>query len=82
MREGGRIKIENISDSCIEPEHWVENDLESVACSIYPELTGIKGELLSSGALKAGMSGSGSAFFRDLCITSSPVDCNEPPHTA
>jgi len=63
MREGGRIKIENISDSCIEPEHWVENDLESVACSIYPELTGIKGELLSSGALKAGMSGSGSAFF-------------------
>ena len=63
MHERGRIKIENISDSCIVPEHWVENDLESVACSIYPELTGIKGELLSSGALKAGMSGSGSAFF-------------------
>lgn len=62
-RERGRIKIENISDSCIVPEHWVENDLESVACGIYPELTGIKGELLSSGALKAGMSGSGSAFF-------------------
>lgn len=62
-RERDRIKIENIYDSCIVPEHWVENDLESVACSIYPELTGIKGELLSSGALKAGMSGSGSAFF-------------------
>ncbi|HPI92936.1 MAG TPA: 4-(cytidine 5'-diphospho)-2-C-methyl-D-erythritol kinase [Deltaproteobacteria bacterium] len=62
-REGDRIKIEKISDTCIEPEHWVSNDLEFVACTLYPELTGIKGELLSSGALKAGMSGSGSAFF-------------------
>lgn len=62
-RERGRIKIEEIYDTCIVPEHWVENDLESLACSMYPELTGIKGELISSGALKAGMSGSGSAFF-------------------
>jgi 4-diphosphocytidyl-2-C-methyl-D-erythritol kinase len=62
-RTGGRIKIENIDDCCIAPENWVENDLESAACNLYPELTRIKGELLSTGALKAGMSGSGSAFF-------------------
>jgi len=61
--EPGRIKIEKTSDRCIVPEHWVVNDLESVACTLYPELTVIKGELLSSGALKAGMSGSGSAVF-------------------
>lgn len=61
--EEGRIKIEKTCDTCIAPEHWVENDLESVACTIYPELTGIPGELIRSGALRAGMSGSGSAFF-------------------
>lgn len=62
-REEGRIKIEKIRYHCIEPEDWVRNDLEHVACNIYPELARIKEELISSGALKAGMSGSGSAFF-------------------
>ncbi|HVN72763.1 MAG TPA: 4-(cytidine 5'-diphospho)-2-C-methyl-D-erythritol kinase [Desulfomonilia bacterium] len=61
--EEDRIKIEKIKYNCIMPENWVRNDLESVACNIYPELTRIKGELISSGALKAGMSGSGSAVF-------------------
>jgi 4-diphosphocytidyl-2-C-methyl-D-erythritol kinase len=58
-----KIKIDSSKNNCIVPEHWVKNDLESVACEIYPELTRIKGELISSGALEAGMSGSGSAFF-------------------
>lgn len=58
-----RIKIVNANYHCIVPEVWVKNDLESVACNIYPELTRIKEELISSGALKAGMSGSGSAVF-------------------
>jgi 4-diphosphocytidyl-2-C-methyl-D-erythritol kinase len=58
-----RIKIVNAKYHCIVPEVWVRNDLESVACNIYPELTRIKEELISSGALKAGMSGSGSAVF-------------------
>ncbi len=62
-RDEDRIKIEKTKDHCIEPEDWVRNDLESVACNIYPELTRIKEELISSGALKAGMSGSGSAVF-------------------
>lgn len=59
----GRIKIEKIRYHCIEPERWISNDLEHVACNIYPELARIKEELISSGALEAGMSGSGSAFF-------------------
>ena len=60
-QEGDRIKIDRYY--CIAPEHMVKNDLESVACNIYPGLTRLKGELISSGALKAGMSGSGSAVF-------------------
>jgi len=62
-QDGNRIKIDKIRYNCIEPELWVRNDLEVAACDIYPELTRIKGELISSGALKAGMSGSGSAVF-------------------
>jgi len=56
-------RIEPKNSQCIEPEHWVENDLESVACRLYPEMACIKDELIGSGALRAGMSGSGSAFF-------------------
>lgn len=62
-RDEDRIKIEKSEYHCIVPEVWVKNDLESVACNIYPELTRIKEELIGSGALKAGMSGSGSAVF-------------------
>jgi len=62
-RDRGRIKIEKIRDHCIAPEDWVMNDLERVACTLYPELARIQEELISSGALEAGMSGSGSAFF-------------------
>jgi 4-diphosphocytidyl-2-C-methyl-D-erythritol kinase len=62
-REGDRIKIDQTEHHCIAPEVWVRNDLEPVACKIYPELARIKEELIGSGALKAGMSGSGSAVF-------------------
>jgi 4-diphosphocytidyl-2-C-methyl-D-erythritol kinase len=58
-----RIKIDRINNDCIAPEQWVANDLEAVAFGIHPELTGIKVELFRAGALKAGMSGSGSAVF-------------------
>jgi 4-diphosphocytidyl-2-C-methyl-D-erythritol kinase len=62
-RDEDRIKIEKTEYHCIVPEFWVRNDLEPVACNIYPELTRMKEELIGSGALKAGMSGSGSAVF-------------------
>ena len=58
-----RIKIDVVYNDCIAPEQWVANDLEAVAFGIHPELTGIKVELFRAGALKAGMSGSGSAVF-------------------
>ena len=58
-----RIKIDTVNNDCIAPEQWVANDLEAVAFGIHPELTGIKVELFRAGALKAGMSGSGSAVF-------------------
>jgi 4-diphosphocytidyl-2-C-methyl-D-erythritol kinase len=61
--DGAMDKIKDNNSQCIEPEHWVENDLESAAFAIYPEIAGIKDELIGSGALRAGMSGSGSAFF-------------------
>ncbi len=51
------------SNQCIVPEHWVENDLESATFDLYPEIAGIRDELIGAGALRAGMSGSGSAFF-------------------
>ena len=58
-----RITIDTVYNDCIAPEQWVANDLEAVAFGIHPELTGIKVELFRAGALKAGMSGSGSAVF-------------------
>ncbi|MCE5275152.1 MAG: 4-(cytidine 5'-diphospho)-2-C-methyl-D-erythritol kinase [Deltaproteobacteria bacterium] len=61
--DGNGITIDSIKENCIEPEHWVLNDLEVVAFDIHPELTRIKVELMKAGALKAGMSGSGSAVF-------------------
>jgi 4-diphosphocytidyl-2-C-methyl-D-erythritol kinase len=61
--ESNRIKIYMQTDDFIAPENWVENDLESAVLDIYPELTNIKVELISAGALSAGMSGSGSAVF-------------------
>jgi 4-diphosphocytidyl-2-C-methyl-D-erythritol kinase len=61
--EEDRITIDTIDSNGIMPEHWVFNDLEAVVFGIHPELTGIKVELIKAGALKAGMSGSGSAVF-------------------
>jgi 4-diphosphocytidyl-2-C-methyl-D-erythritol kinase len=60
--EDNRIKIYK-QYNVIAPELWVLNDLESVVLDIYPELTNIKKDLIGVGALNAGMSGSGSAFF-------------------
>lgn len=61
--EDDRIKIYWQKNVYIAPELWVLNDLESVVLDIYPELTNIKKDLIGAGALNAGMSGSGSAFF-------------------
>jgi 4-diphosphocytidyl-2-C-methyl-D-erythritol kinase len=61
--EDDRIKIYRQKNLFIAPELWVLNDLESVVLDIYPELTNIRKDLIGAGALNAGMSGSGSAFF-------------------
>ena len=68
------FKIDNIGKNVIAPEQCLENDLETAAFGLCPELGMIKAELLESGASGALMSGSGSSVFgvfedRDhLCI--------------
>jgi len=47
----------------VAPENVLMNALEAVAFKLHPELAELKEELLSSGALGALMSGSGSAVF-------------------
>ncbi len=61
--EDDRFKIYKRKSVCIAPELWVLNDLESVVLDIYPDLTSVRKDLIGAGALNAGMSGSGSAFF-------------------
>ena len=43
------------------------NDLESVTCSMYPELKDIKDYLYEKGAIYASMSGSGSSIYGIFC---------------
>ena len=58
-----RFTIDSISNNIIAPEQWLENDLETAAFGICPELKLIKAELINAGALGVLMSGSGSSVF-------------------
>ena len=61
--EKDTLTIYNIGNIMIAPEQWLENDLETAAFGICPELRLIKEELLVAGALGVLMSGSGSSIF-------------------
>lgn len=52
-------------------KNWVENDFETYAFQVHPEIGAIKQRLYDNGALFASMSGSGSAVFG---IFEKPVD--------
>lgn len=58
-----RFTIDSIRNNIIAPEQWLENDLETAAFGICPELKLIKAELINAGALGVLMSGSGSSVF-------------------
>lgn len=58
-----RLTIEYIDNKIFAPEQWLENDLETAAFGICPELKLIKAELVEAGALGVLMSGSGSSVF-------------------
>lgn len=58
-----RFTIDNKGYNVIAPEQWLENDLETAAFGICPELKLIKSELIDAGALGVLMSGSGSSVF-------------------
>ncbi|HHO77001.1 MAG TPA: 4-(cytidine 5'-diphospho)-2-C-methyl-D-erythritol kinase [Deltaproteobacteria bacterium] len=61
--EKDRFTIHDIGNDIISPEQWLENDLETAAFGICPELGLIKEELHNAGALGVLMSGSGSSVF-------------------
>ncbi len=58
-----RFTIDSIRCNVIEPEQLLENDLETAAFGICPDLKLIKAELINAGALGVLMSGSGSSVF-------------------
>jgi 4-diphosphocytidyl-2-C-methyl-D-erythritol kinase len=58
-----RFTIDSVKNDIFAPEQWLENDLETAAFGICPELKLIKAELLEAGALGVLMSGSGSSVF-------------------
>src|SRR5437016_6548360 len=59
-------------DSACEADVWT-NDFEGPVFERYPELAGIKEELLQSGAYRAALSGSGSAIFGQFQMVSEAV---------
>jgi 4-diphosphocytidyl-2-C-methyl-D-erythritol kinase len=58
-----RFTIDSVGYNIIAPEQWLENDLETAAFGICPELKLIKTEVINAGALGVLMSGSGSSVF-------------------
>ncbi|HOO46003.1 MAG TPA: 4-(cytidine 5'-diphospho)-2-C-methyl-D-erythritol kinase [Deltaproteobacteria bacterium] len=62
-QEKDRFTMHNTLNTIIMPEQWLENDLETAAFGLCPELKSIKDELLEAGALGVLMSGSGSSVF-------------------
>ena len=58
--------------SACEPDVWT-NDFEGPVFERYPQLAGIKDELLQQGAYRAALSGSGSAIFGQFQMVSEAV---------
>lgn len=60
---GNSIKIHLRPESLRDVVSRIENDLEKVVFALYPELDSIKQRLCDSGAVAAGLTGSGSVLF-------------------
>ena len=58
-----KIQLDRRPESLKDLDSRIENDLEQVVFTLYPELDSIKSRLLDAGAVAAALSGSGSTVF-------------------
>jgi 4-diphosphocytidyl-2-C-methyl-D-erythritol kinase len=58
-----KIHLDQRPESLTDFVSRIENDLEKVVFALYPELESIKNKLKDSGAMAAGLTGSGSVIF-------------------